>query len=221
TAQVALWWVAVVAAVALMRAPSAAQMIMMAPIEAHYRVGGFDYLPPAGEGWRQVGSAPNEVHLVYAEVPEAEKVDFRLDLVIHAFDVEDPAAVPDAASLARISHQQQAAKRKGALVALSDVVPVAGGQQLYTFTLVTRAPEGDVFESFYVGLAPDRSQYVVAKATTDDPAYEHAPFWQPLQESIVTLRYRKDSGEETNDESGGEKKAESPSGVHSSADLTE
>ncbi|RMF22169.1 MAG: hypothetical protein D6760_08010, partial [Deltaproteobacteria bacterium] len=66
TVRVALCWAAVAAAVALTQAPSAAQMVMMAPIEAHYRVGGFDYLPPAGEGWRQVGSAPNEVHLVYA-----------------------------------------------------------------------------------------------------------------------------------------------------------
>ena len=169
---------------------------MLAPLAAHYRIGRFDYVPPAGDGWRQVGLAPDEVHLVYAELPDAENVEFRLDLVIHAFDVEDPAAVPDAAALARISHQQQAAKRKGSLVAMSDVFSVAGGDQLYAFTLVSRSPKGDYFERFYVGLAPDRSQYVVAKATTGDPSYEQAPFWRPLQESIVTLRYRREADEQ-------------------------
>jgi len=172
------------------------QLTMLAPLEAHYRIGGFDYVPPTSDGWRQVGLASDELHLVYAEVPDAEKVQFRLDLVIHAFDVEDPATVPDAAALARISHQQQAAKRKGSLIAMSDVFLVAGGDQLYTFTLVSRSPKGDYFERFYVTLAPDRSQYIVAKATTDDPSYERAPFWQPLQESIVTLRYRSEAGEQ-------------------------
>ncbi|RMD85881.1 MAG: hypothetical protein D6815_00985 [Candidatus Dadabacteria bacterium] len=197
--------------------PVWAGVAMLMPLAEQYEIGRFVYRPPATDGWRAVGQAPDELHLVYAEMLDQSDIAMRVDVVIHAFDVEDPSVVPDPPILARLSHQQQAAKRKGSLVALSNVEPVPGAENMYAFTLVSRGPKGDYFERFYVALAPDRTQYVVAKVTTDDPAYEQAPYWAPLVESMAGLKYRAPggsggAGQGTGEAAGEESPAKAPAG---------
>jgi len=163
---------------------------VLSPLQEQYRIGGFDYRPPAGDGWRETGKTDNELRLVFAvQLPDSTSVDMRAEFIAHAFAVEDANLVADASELASKSLEQQSARRRGTLVALTRVESVAEAEGVYAFTLVSRGNGQDYFERFYVALAPDRSEYISAKLTTKDTDLDKTPYLGPLQSSLASLTH--------------------------------
>lgn len=167
----------------------AAQLTVFAPMAAEYTIGGFSYTPPAGDGWRQVTSSTDTFHLVYAESIGEDAINTRVDVVAKAFKIPDPALVTDVVSLAQKSQAQQASERGDKLIAFSRVAPVPGAESVHSYAFRTQVGDQELQEIFFVVLADDKSEYFVAKVTTQEADYTKAPYFAPLQTSLASLKH--------------------------------
>jgi hypothetical protein len=189
-----------VAALAFVSPAGAQQMTMLAPLASEYVVGGFQYTPPGGGGWRQLAESTDGFRLVYADKLPDEKINMRAELVAQAFEIPDPALTSDALSLARVSQSQQLKKMGDALVAFSAVKKVADDPEVGLFTLVSKAGDVDAFETFAVALAPDKSAYLVAKLTTREKQFRDAPYYKGFVASLGNLEFHSTSAKRTQTE---------------------
>jgi hypothetical protein len=182
-------------------------MQLDAPPES-YQAGGFHYEPPTLDGWRQLVASPESFEIIYAEAREEGTIESKLHVVGRVFPIPQPEAVPDSGYLVQLARSQQIEKRKDILVALSAAAPVPGTADIWTYTLIVPSPlakEGEermLYEDFYVALAPDKSEYFVLNANTEDPDYRTQQWFAHFYGSLASVRHR--SAPAKDDEDGGE-----------------
>ncbi len=172
--------------------PAAAQGVaMLSPLLPEYRLAGFSYTPPKGDGWRQLELGAELVRLVYAEDPGSGQINLRAEFVVEAHSIPEPALVADGRGLAERSYQQRSEERRvsGTLVAQSQIALVGDRTDLYTYTLISKPAGVDHAEVFYVLLAPDKTRYLAAKLSTNDTAYNEAPYYPAFFDSLGSLRF--------------------------------
>ena len=177
-------------AVVSARGAAAQGMAMLAPLLPEYRLGQVEYAPPRGDGWRQLELGPQLLRLVYAEDPGAGQINLRAEFVVESHAIPDPSLVADGRDLAERSYQQRLEERQksGVLVAQSQIALVGERNDLYMYSLISKISGVDHAEVFYVLLAPDKSRYVAAKLATKDTAYDQAPYYPALFDSLKSLR---------------------------------
>ena len=193
--------------VLLAATPGVAQDVStLNPLARSYGILGFSYQPPKGEGWREVGSGPDYVQLVYAEQIGADTINTRLAFEAHAFLIPDPTKAPDPLVLAQLSMSQRIQEFKDAqpapkdgdqnakdasspLVAMSKIEPVQAGVPLYEYTLVVKVDEKERFINYFVALSPDKTQYFAAKLETEDGKFRDESYYAPLHASMETLAF--------------------------------
>ena len=180
------------ALVVLLQVPSAAlaqeTMVLTAPPE-EYRSGGFAYRPPTGPGWRRLAAAGNGLRLVFAERAGEGAINMRCEFIAEAHPIPDPALVEGAAALAELGRSQQLRERGESLASATPVIALAGGSGFQTYTLVSKLGETEVYESFFVALAPDKSEYWIAKATSKEKDHQRTSYWSDLFGSLASLRF--------------------------------
>ena len=169
-------------------AASAQGISTLTQMPAQYSLEGFEYVPPQGEGWREITSSPSDLHIVYAERVDENAINTRLEFRAHASKVPDGATAPEPFALTMASFQQRKGERGDAVVASSNIEVLADTAGVYTYTLVTRLGDKDVFEVFYVLVAPDRTSYLAAKMLTQDTDYDSQPYFAPFLASLKTWK---------------------------------
>lgn len=162
---------------------------MLRPLASSYRLGNFQYVPPAGDGWRQLESGERFVRLVYAEDLQDGQINTRVEFAAESYDIPDPSLVTNGVALTFTSMEQRRKEREAALVAFSNVAPVAGTDGLYSYSLVSKMLGEDYVEVFYVMLAPDKSSYFAGKLATKDVKYDEAPYWAAFAASLGSIAY--------------------------------
>jgi len=164
----------------------------LTPLVRTYSLLGFSFQSPKGDGWREVGSAPDAVQLVYAEQLTPDTINTRLAFEGHAFVILDQSKAPDAATLAQLSMSQRLREAKDAgqeLVAMSKIAPVQADVPVFEYTIVLKLDQKDRFLNYFVAMAPDKTQYFAAKLETEDLNFRDQPYYAPLRESIGTLKF--------------------------------
>ena len=172
--------------------PVAAQggVAMYAPIAPKYQLGDFDYHAPTADGWRQVTSAVTSFILVYAEVLDSGQINTRAQVNAEAHAIPEGAAEGrDTLWLTEQGQAQQVKERGENLVAFSKITPVATNPSVLSYSLVTKAGNDEMFETFYVMLAPDKKSYLVAKLTTKDLEFRSQAYFSQLETSLSSLRH--------------------------------
>jgi hypothetical protein len=154
------------------------------PMAPSYKLYGFTYEPPKGDGWRELGYAMDALRIVYAEQTSETQINTRADFTVQAFPIDEPSKAPEAAQLAQLSMTQRIQEKGESLVAMSQVQPVEGKLPIYEYTLIVKVEGADVAEHNFVALAPDKTQYLAAKLLTKDTDFRAQPFYAPLQESM-------------------------------------
>jgi hypothetical protein len=182
---------AVAAALSFLAASSAfaQEVSILNPMAASYKLSGFTYVPPKGDGWREIGYALDSLRLVYAEQLGEGQINTRVDFTAQAFPIDQPAAAPDGAQLAQLSLQQRLTEKGDTLVAMSKVAPVEGKVPIHEYTLIVKISGEDHAEHYFVALAPDKTQYLAAKMITKDTNFREQPFFAPMLESIRSLTF--------------------------------
>jgi hypothetical protein len=140
--------------------------------------------------------------LVYAESVADGQLNTRIQIVAESHEIPEESRefVEDSKWLARQSYGQQRIEREDRIVAFSPIEAV-GDSDLSKFTIVTSAPDGsDLFESFYVKLAPDHSSYLIAKMTTIESDFLEQDYLKQLEDSLAGIRV--DSAEPATDRDG-------------------
>lgn len=172
---------------------AAQDVTVLQPLLPTYDLNGFKYQPPKGDGWRDVGSAPESVRLVYAEQIGEGQINSRMDFHAQAFLVPEPDKAPDAAQLTKLSMAQRIEEKKEdkalTLVAMSRIEPVEAEIPTFEYTLVLKVGEEEFFENYVVALAPDKTQYLAAKLVTKDKDFREQPYYAPLRASITGLTF--------------------------------
>jgi hypothetical protein len=181
---------ALVIAVLAARDAAAQGVTMLAPLLPAYQLGQVEYTPPKGDGWRQLELGPQLLRLVYAEDPGEGQISLRAEFVVETHPIPDPSLVADGRNLAERSYGQRLEERRksGVLVAQSEIGLVGERDDLYTYSLISKISGVDHAEVFYVLLAPDKSSYLAAKLATKDTAYDQAPYYPALFDSLKSLR---------------------------------
>ena len=162
------------------------------PIARSYGILGFGYPAPKGDGWREIGSGPDYVQLIYAEQLGPDTINTRLAFEAHAFLIPDPSKAPDASVLAQLSMSQRMQEFKDAqqeLVAMSKIEPVQADVPMFQYTLVVKFDEKDRFVNYFVAMAADKSQYFAAKLETQENDFRDQPYYAPLLESLTALKF--------------------------------
>jgi len=187
-------------------------MVVLNPMPSSYDLGGFTLSAPPIDNWREIQSSPTSLQAVYAERASDVDIKHRCHLLAESHPVDEPDYQGDTSSTAAAAWTQHTRLRGDALVAYTRVQPLEEAPHVYSFSLVVKVNGEDIQETFFVMLAPDKSEYFVAKLTTKEAQFREAPFYSPLTLALSTLRWR-------GDQSAGEKPAgENPaSGSGSSA----
>jgi hypothetical protein len=160
-----------------------------APLQSEYKLGDFAYKGPGGDGWRQVETFGNTLILVYAETVDGDQIHTRTQVDMEAFAANPEELRGDVMWLTEQSHAQQVKERSDKLVAFSRIGPVESNPAVMSYALVTRiAPDEDMFETFYVALAKDKTSYFVAKLATKDTDYRSQPYFSGFESSLASLR---------------------------------
>ncbi|MFQ5478076.1 MAG: hypothetical protein ACE5E4_05625 [Candidatus Binatia bacterium] len=172
-----------------MAATAVAQDItVLSPLKSEYRLGGFVCTPPAVAGWRELGSNSKAFQLAYAEVMPGDAIKTRGLFAAEVFAIPAPAEVVDVAALASLAHAQQIQNRGDKVIAFSRVAEFDGVEGMQSFTLVSGSKENPVYETFFVSLAPDKSEYFVGRLTTEDEDFREQPYFGSLKLVLGTLR---------------------------------
>ena len=179
-----------VLALALCGTAAAQGLSMYAPLAPKYQIGDFEYQAPKVDGWRQVTSGEVSFILVYAEMIEGDKINTRAQVNAEAFAIPENAALGhDTLWLTEQGQAQQVKERGDSLVAFSKIAPVKANADVLSYSLVTKQGDIELFETFYVMLAPNKSSYIVAKVTTKDTDFRTQPYFGQLEESLASLRH--------------------------------
>jgi len=175
--------------------PASAQGVsMLNPLAASYNILTFVYQPPKGDGWRELASAPDSVHLLYAE-QTGETINTRADFEAQSFEISTPQKIqlPDVATLCRLSMSQRLQEKKDAnleLVATTPPQPVtAAGLPMYEYTLVTKLNDEEIVEHYFVVLAPSKAEYLAAKLVTREKDFRDQAYFKSLMESLVGMKF--------------------------------
>ena len=172
--------------------PAAAQggVSVYAPVAPKYQLGDFDYVAPSTDGWRQVTSEASMFILVYAEVLDSGQLNTRAQVNAEAHAVPASAAEGrDTLWLTEQGQAQQVKERGDKLVAFSKIAPLEANPAVMTYSLVTKIGDEEMFETFYVILAPDKKSYLVAKLTTKDVDFRTQSYFSQLESSLASLRH--------------------------------
>lgn len=190
--------------------PALAQSVVVyGALQPEYRLGSFRYRPPMKDGWRQVTSEPSAMRLVYVESLGENTLNTRADLVAEAFPVPDPALVPSGLHLTSSGLSQQMEQRGDLLLGYTRISELESELETYSYTLAVKLGEDKKrYETFFVVLSPDKSEYLVAKLTIDEENYENLPFFVDSYDSIKAIDYVGSTSEAAS-EGDGEPKAES------------
>lgn len=169
-----------------------------APLAPKYQLGDFDYEGPAVAGWRQVTSAESMFILVYAEEVDGGQINTRAQVNAESYVIADGAADGrDTLWLTEQGQAQQVKERGDKLVAFSKITPIESNPSVMSYSLVTKIDGVDMFETFYVALAPDKTSYIVAKITTKDTDFRTQPYFSQLEASLKSLRHAPRTAEPT------------------------
>jgi hypothetical protein len=166
---------------------------MLNPIAPTYTLLGFVYTPPKTDGWRELTSQPDAVRIVYAEQLDPAQINTRADFTVQSFPIDAPAKVPDAITLTQLSMSQRLDEKKQETA--TEVVAISRPQQLvgevptFEYELRLKVNGEEVFEDYFVALAPDKSQYLAAKMVTKDKDFRELPYFKPLQDSMTALKF--------------------------------
>ena len=171
-------------------AVSAQGMFVLNPMPASYDLGGFSMSAPPVDNWRETQSSATSFQAVYAERVSDVDINQRCHFIAESHKVDDPNYQGDSASAATAAWTQHTELRGEALVAFTRVQVLEEAPDIFTFTLVVKVGEENIQESFFIMLAPDSSEYFVAKLTTKELEFREAPFYAPLMLSLATLRWR-------------------------------
>ena len=140
----------------------AQDVLTLNPMAPSYKLLGFTYTPPKGDGWREIGYVLEALRLVYAE-QIGDKINTHVDFTAQAFPVTPPTPTLEASQLAQMSMQQRLGEKGDTLVALSQVAPVEGAKiPVFEYTLIVKIDGADAVEHYFVSLAPDKQQYFAA-----------------------------------------------------------
>jgi hypothetical protein len=200
------------------------------PMARGYRVLGFSFDAPQGDGWREVGSGQDFLMLIYAEQVGADTINTRLAFEAHAFPIDDPSKAPEPVMLAQMSMSQrvkefndaakEAAAAKAAatpsqdgsakaddappsqdgdakpndaspgVVAMSNIQQLQSPVPVFEYTLVVKlGEEKERYITYFVALAPDKTQYFAAKLETQDSDYRDQSYFAPLHASMESLSF--------------------------------
>jgi hypothetical protein len=163
---------------------------MYAPIAPKYQLGEFVYKAPTADGWRQVTTAENMFILVYAEQIDEGQINTRVQVNAETYKIPEGAADGrDTLWLTEQGQAQQVKERGENLVAFSKITPVGSNADVLSYSLVTKSGGVDIFETFYVMLAPDKESYLVAKVTTKDIDFRTQPYFSQLEASLASLEH--------------------------------
>jgi hypothetical protein len=128
--------------------------------------------------------------LVYAEEVDGGQVNTRAQLNAEAYEIPGGAADGhDTLWLTEQGQAQQVKERGENLVAFSKIAPLASNSGVMSYSLVTKTSGVDMFETFYVMLAPNKASYVVAKILTKDTDFRTQPYFAQLEESLGSLKH--------------------------------
>lgn len=198
-------------------AVSAQGMIVLNPMPPSYDLGGFSLSSPPVDNWRETQSSATSFQAVYAERVSDVDINQRCHFLAESHKVDEPDYQGDSASAATAAWTQHTELRGEALVAFTRVQVLAEAPAIFTFSLVVKVGEENVQETFFIMLAPDKSEYFVAKLTTKEPQFREAPFYAPLLLSLSTLHWRTEqaggdslAAETTEDVVAGESGGEAP-----------
>ncbi len=184
----------------LVYSPAAAEggVSVYAPLAPKYQLGEFAYEGPTLDGWRQVTSADNMFILVYAEEIDGGQINTRAQVNAESYKIIDGAADGrDTFWLTEQGQAQQVKERGETLVAFSKITPIEANPSVMSYSLVTKVEGVDMFETFYVALAPDKRSYIVAKVTTKDLDFRTQPYFSQLEASLKSLRHAPPTVEST------------------------
>ena len=163
---------------------------MYAPIAPRYQLGDFGYKAPTADGWRQVTTAENMFILVYAEQMDGGQINTRAQINAEAYAIPDGAATGrDTLWLTEQGQAQQVKERGENLVAFSKITTVSANADVLSYSLVTKSQGVDIFETFYVMLAPPKTSYLVVKVTTKDIDFRTQPYFSQLEASLASLAH--------------------------------
>lgn len=183
------------AAVGLAAAPvpaMAQEMMQLDTPKPEYTLGGFKYRPPMVDGWRQIANMQSSLSLVYAQSKGENTIETLFGLTMEAHDIPADTKVESAAALAELSRTQMAEARKPDLVGLSPIEAVPSIENLYTYRLLVHSPiqgDPDVYEVYYVMMAPDARQYVVIQCITKTQDYGNEIYFTQFYGSLASLKY--------------------------------
>ncbi len=163
-------------------------------VSPEYRLGSFRVHPPTGDGWRQVANSSTVLRLVYAETldggTDQATIHTRADIVAESFAIEDPSLVPNGLRLTLNGQTQMMEQRGDALLGYTRIDKVEAGVETHAYTLKSKIEgEKNRYETFFVSLAPDRSEYMVVKFTVDEEDYAKESFFKDFLESYKSLGY--------------------------------
>lgn len=171
---------------------SAQGMMQLDSPKQEYSLGGFRYRPPMVDGWRQVANVQSSLSLVYVERKSEETIETIFGVVFEAHDIPAETKVESAAALADLSRKQMAEARKDDLAGLSPIEAVSSIDNLYTYRLLVHSPikgDPDVYEVYYVLMAPDSKQYVVVQGITKTQDYAAQIYFTQFYGSLASLKY--------------------------------
>lgn len=170
----------------------AQDMLQLVPPSAEYALGGFSYMPPKEDGWRQISRLPNGVSLIYAEQKAPDSIDTRFGVTLEAHDIPPGTKIENPAALAQLSRNQMAEARKTDLVAASPVEAVPSVPNLYTYRLLVHSPikgDSDAYEVYYVMTGADNAQYLVVQCITKTQEYGNELYFNQFYASLASLKY--------------------------------
>jgi hypothetical protein len=159
-----------------------------------YNLSGFRYVPPQADGWRQLSVDPAGAEFVYAETADGTTINTRCQVTMRAFPVPDPTKVEGVGQLGNASRQQQYDSRRDEVLGLSSAVPLAGSD-LFTYSFVVKSPVNEDergYEDYYIGLAGDKSEYLVVQLVTRDEDFRDQVYFSYLLGSLASLHHSSD-----------------------------
>jgi hypothetical protein len=166
---------------------------MLNPIQPAYKLLGFVYTPPKGDGWRELISQTDAVRIVYAEQLDPAQLNTRVDFTLQAFLVDDPAKVTDVLGLTQLSMSQRLEEKKlekeTEVLAISRPSQLPGEVPAFEYELRTKVNGEEYFEDYFVALSADKTQYLAAKMVTQDKDFRSSPWFKPLQDSVMALKF--------------------------------
>jgi len=189
------WLWALVLVLGFPLAVSAQGLLVLNPMPPSYDLGGFSLSSPPVDNWRETQSSPTSFQAVYAERASDVDINQRCHFLAESHKVPESDYQGDSASAATAAWTQHTELRGDALVAFTRVQVLKEAPGVFTFTLVVKLGEENVQETFFIMLAPDKSEYFVAKLTTKEPQFREAPFYAPLMLSLSTLHWRVEQAE--------------------------